>query len=336
MALSDDVHRGHQGLVVGGVGDGHAQVVVGDVRTVHLGAQPVGVGEMRGAHGAGDAAPEGGAGPDTEGGGTGPDEVRRVHVRAVGRLGHQQRYAHDLGQPLVRGDAELPHRLLVPEVVGLGERPPQPDRVGQVEPRRTVVHQRDVGTDVLAQGQAQFRVTAGVAPRVQLDAPVAQLQALVGHVEELRDAGERRGGGVGGDGVPETAEQAPDRFAVVAAGQVPQGDVDQPQGGEREFVDTVQLPHPVPQPLPLERVGSDQFRAEDPVHQVPQHGVGAGTGEHRHALGSLVGPDVQDRAVAHRSAAAQPVAPVEGRTGCRNVDPVHFDMGDLHPGFRLL
>lgn len=101
-------------------------------------------------------------------------------------------------------------------------------------------------------------------------------------------------------------------------------------------MDTVQLPHPVPQPFPLERVGSEEFVTQNPVHQVPQGDEGSRPGEQGHPFGSLVGADVQDRAVAHRSASAQSVPPFEGRGGRRNIDPVYFDMGDLHRGFRFL
>src|SRR5262249_29121668 len=157
-----------------------------------------GVGEVRGAHGTGDAAAQTGAGPDAEGGGAGADEVGGVHVGAVGGLGDQQGHVHRLAEPPVGADAELPHRLLVPEVSGVGQGAAEVDGVGEVEAGGTVVHQRHVRADVGAQRLAQRGVPAGVAPGVQLDAVVAEFQALVGHVEELLGGGERGGGGVGG------------------------------------------------------------------------------------------------------------------------------------------
>ena len=114
----------HERLVVGVVGDGHAQVAAGDGGAVELGPKAEGVSQVRGAHRAGETAPKLRAGP-YEAGTTGGDEVCRVHMSAVGCFADQQRSACPLGQPFVRGDRELPNWLLVPEVAGVGERMPR-------------------------------------------------------------------------------------------------------------------------------------------------------------------------------------------------------------------
>ena len=63
--------------------------------------------------------------------------------RPVGGLRHQERDVDPLGQPFVRGDTELPDRLLVPAIAGVGERPAQIDGVGEVETGGAVVHEVD-------------------------------------------------------------------------------------------------------------------------------------------------------------------------------------------------
>ncbi len=104
---------------------------------------------MSGAQGTGDAAAQPGAGA-YRGGAAARDEVGGVHVRAVAGLGDEEGDLDLLGQSLVGGDAELAHRLLVPEVVVLGQDPPQADGVEQVEACGPVVHQWYVGAHVLA------------------------------------------------------------------------------------------------------------------------------------------------------------------------------------------
>ena len=109
----------------------------------------------------------------------GGDEVGGVEVAPVRGLADEERDVDALGKPLVRGDAELADRLLVPAVIRLREGTPEVDRVGEVEAGGAVVHQVDVRPDVVAQPLAEVRVGACVAPRVELDRRIAELEALV-------------------------------------------------------------------------------------------------------------------------------------------------------------
>ncbi len=99
----------------------------------------------------------------------GRDEVRGVEMASVGRLPDEQRDVDPLGQPLVRGHVELAHRLLVPPVPRLRERPPEVDRIRQVERGRAVEHQVDVRNDVRADPLAEVCVGPRVPPGMQLE-----------------------------------------------------------------------------------------------------------------------------------------------------------------------
>jgi hypothetical protein len=105
-------------------------------------------------------------------------------VDAVRRLGCEHRDVQ-LGQPAIRRHVELAHRLLVPPVFRLRECVAEVDRVRQVEAGRAVVHQVDVGADVVPNALAEIGVGPRVAPAVELDRGVPEFEALVGDLEEL-------------------------------------------------------------------------------------------------------------------------------------------------------
>ena len=129
-------------------------------------------------------------------------------------------------EPLVRGHAELADRLLVPAVARLREGTPEVDGVREVEAGGAVVHQVDVGPDVVAQPLAEVGVGACVAPGVELDRRIAELEALVGDVEELLDRREGRRRRVRGDLIAVGAEQTVNGHAQDPALEIPERDVD--------------------------------------------------------------------------------------------------------------
>ena len=239
-------------------------------RAVHLGAQPERVGQMGDPHRAGHPAAVVRARPDV-GGATRGDEVGGVEVATVRGLADEERDVDALGKPLVRGDAELVDRLLVPAVIRLREGMPDVDRVGEVEAGRAVIHQVDVWPHVVAQPLAELGVGARVAPRVKLDRGIAELEALVGDIEELLDRGERRRGRASGDLIAIGAEQPVNGDTEDAALEVPESDVNNTQEPDRELLRTVELPEPVPEPLPSLGSLADELVSEYAVHDVGEH-----------------------------------------------------------------
>src|SRR5581483_3737278 len=176
-------------------------------------------------------------------------EVGSVEMAPVGRLPDEQRDLDALCEPLVRGHVELAHRLLVPEVFRLAQRTAEVDGVGEVEGRGTVVHELDVRPHVRTHALAQLGVSPCVAPGVQLDRRVAELEALVTHLEELLDRRERRRRGVRGNRVPVRPQQTMHRDAEATRLEVPEGDVDDAEQPDRELLGPVELPQPVPEKL---------------------------------------------------------------------------------------
>ncbi len=124
---------------------------------------------------------------------------------------------------------------------------------------------------MVAQPLAELGVGACVAPRVQLDGGIAELEALVGDVEELLDGCERRRGRARGDRIAVRAEQSVDRDAENAALEVPESDVEEPDQPDRELVGAVELPEAVPQPFAPVGPLADELVPENAVDDVDQH-----------------------------------------------------------------
>src|SRR3982751_4150243 len=98
-----------------------------------------------------------------------------------------------------------------------------------------------------AQPLTQLRVGTRVPPGVELDRRVAELEALVRHVEELLDGGERRRGRVGRNLLPVGAEQAVNRDAEHPTLEIRERNIDEADEPDRELLRTVELPQPVPE-----------------------------------------------------------------------------------------
>ena len=138
-----------EGLVVRTVRDRHAEVPGVDGVPMRFRSKPERVRKMGNPHRPREAAPQLGARPH-KGGASTRDEVSGVHVGAVRGLGDVQRNAHSFGEPLVSRDVELAQRLLVPEVAGFGESVSNVDGVREIEAGRSVVHERVVAANMLA------------------------------------------------------------------------------------------------------------------------------------------------------------------------------------------
>ena len=123
------------------------------------------------------------------------------------------------------------------------------DGVRQVEAGRAVVHQVDVGSDVVAKAEAELGIRPRVAPGVELDRGVAELEALVGDVQVLLGRRERRRRGVRRDRLAVGPEQAVDWNTEDAALEIPESDVHHAEEPDRELLGPVELPEPVPEPL---------------------------------------------------------------------------------------
>ncbi len=166
---------------------------------------------MRGAHRTRDATTKRRARTHPKCGRARGNEVGGVHVRAIGCFSHQQGDIHSPGEPGVCRDAELAHRLLVPEVTLVRESATQVDGIGKVEAGRTVIHERNRVTDMGPKGAAKFGVTTGVSPGMKLDGRVSEFETLVCDIEELFNGAKGGGRRVRGDLGAESAQQLPDR-----------------------------------------------------------------------------------------------------------------------------
>ena len=113
------------------------------------------------------------------------DEVRGVHVNAVRCLGDVEWHPNSLGEPLVRRDIELTHRLFVPEVIRLRQGLANVNCVDEVKTSGTVVHQWILVAHVLTKGTTERGVFTGVTPRVNFDRRVTEFDALGRNVQVL-------------------------------------------------------------------------------------------------------------------------------------------------------
>ena len=166
---------------------------------------------------------------------------------------------------------------------------------------------------------------------MQLDRGVAKFEALRDHIQVLLGGRERHRGRVRRDRPAKAAQELPGRLARDPASQIPQRRVNQAEDEQRELLGTVQLPHPVPQPLPLERVRAGQFIAQDAIADVLQDRARAAPGRERDALRARLGADPQHPALTIRRCTPQPPPPGEGRLRTRDRDGVGLYMRDPHP-----
>ena len=162
---------------------------------------------------------------------------------------------------------------------------------------------------------------------MQFDRRVAQLQALVGDVEVLLDRWERHRRGVGRDFGPEPAQHFVNGHPEGLAGKVVQSDVHQAEDVDRELLDPVELPDPVPQPLPPQRVLADELVAQPAVDEVFEDDPAARL---RQALHALVGGDPQQAPFELGLGTRQPGAPHERRCAGWDAEPLNFDPGYFH------
>ena len=121
------------------------------------------------------------------------------------------------------------------------------------------------------QALAEIGVAPRVTPRVELDRLEAELEALVGDLEVLLGRRERGRRGIRRDGIAVGPEQPVDRHPEQASLEIPQGDVDDTEEPDRELLRAVELPEPVPEPLPPVGPLADELLAKHPVDDVGQH-----------------------------------------------------------------
>jgi hypothetical protein len=225
--------------------------------------------------------------------------------------------------------------LLVPEVAGVGERVAEVDRVREIERRRAVIHERDVGPDVLPDAQTQLCVGAHIAPGVELDCGVAQLQALGDHVEVFLDGRERHRRRVRRDRVAKAPEEPPRRLARDPAREIPQRGVDQAEDVQRQLLGAVELPQAMPQPFAVERVRAEQLVAQDAIRDVLEDRARTPPGSERDALGTVGGADPERRAFAVGWTATQASAPGERRRDARHMHRIGLEVRDSRRLSRL-
>ena len=86
----------------------------------------------------------------------------------------------------------------------------------------------------------------------------------------------------------------------------------------------------MPEPLTLQRVGSQELLPEHPVHKVGDDDTAAPPRGQGHPLDTGVGADPEHGAVTVRRPAAQAAAPRERGIGSRAEDRMALHMGDTH------
>ncbi len=122
-----------------------------------------------------------------------------------------------------------------------------------------------------ADALAEVRIRACVAPRMELERGIAELETLIADVEKLLDRGEGRRRRVRGDRVPVGPEQAVHGHAEHPALEIPERNVDDAEQPDRKLLRAVELPQPVPEPFAAVGALPDELLAKDPVDDVGEH-----------------------------------------------------------------
>src|SRR5680860_644112 len=158
-------------------------------------------------------------------------------------LRRQQRDIDGLGETTVGTDVKLPHWFLIPEETHLVQSAAHIDRVEQVESSRTVVHQFNVRSDMIAKVLTELGVPLRIAPSVQLYGFEAIVEALVGDIEELGRILERHRAGISGNTVTGATDHLVERETCDLGGQIPECSICDAECINRKLLDTVDFPN---------------------------------------------------------------------------------------------
>src|SRR5471030_2726743 len=103
---------------------------------------------------------------------------------------------------------------------------------------------------------------------MQLDGRIAELETLIGHIEELLDGCESGRQCIGGYRLAVGAKQTVNGNAENTAFEIPQRDVHDSEQPDRELLGPVEFPEAMPQPLPPVGPLTDELFSKDTVDDV--------------------------------------------------------------------